>query len=952
MNLFCDDFDCRPEIKVVYERTNTSNEENQHASIRFETQKEAMEVLKHIRSKKTHVSALWGKKQSLYGLVDERHKNCLYNLKAPILVINGKIPEKLSNRPISTQTYDNGNITLTFSSTEDARKAFDTLYMDKNREYKILSLPNHILKIKTKERPKKIIELMKTKPKDKVFFKAGGMNLIYAEFDSVQSATDCLLELHGEKKISKIDYAERSTLIRNDSLAEKISGKLHVPEKSSDICYVRNNSSSPEEKDVVIFENDLNGAFHGSDVEVQIIGKIKDRDRSTRKRGRVISKSLKNKKILVQLKSDDKKPTSDSHLILEPYKRRADEYFPEIVVAKEICPEKIDHEKRKVFIVTANYDEENGLVASKIIPREELEGTVEESFADSFLFAVTNDNKRFIFHRGAIVNDRVRFLSDGRRAQFIEVLERDPITCVGIFDSESNELQPMNSQLKRVKIPKKERLRDKHVYKVSLSWDDGVRRDPKVEIIEEIGESNSLESMVLALLSEWGFDYSDIKKRDDILSEHVNQKDINLDEEKRDDFSSERVFSIDPETAKDLDDALHIRRVDKDTFEVGVHIADVSHYVGQGTKTDELAAERTTSIYLPETVIPMLPNVLCEDLASLTPGEPKRTFTAIITMNENGEIVKPTRFTKGLINNRRKFSYEEAQNLLDANNEECKYSRDLAQLYNLSKHLRAKRLENGATTIGTKSPTFNFDKTTGLPVSFHFEDSFSTNKLIEEFMVLANSECARFLIEHVEHPVIRFHDSLREEKCSELSRLLLNALPEIASQITSKMDGNSLRKVLADLNLDEIKKEAIELMFIRCFTEARYGIFDKQEPNANHFGLALQEYTHFTSPIRRFPDLLVHRQLNDVLTGKGAPSYALPELEKHVRRSNLKKYRNRKLQTDLCRLFTWMLYKNRSKNETVKITGPIVNVSDDAVEVYWSETGLVLECLHEVIFVF
>ena len=258
-------------------------------------------------------------------------------------------------------------------------------------------------------------------------------------------------------------------------------------------------------------------------------------------------------------------------------------------------------------------------------------------------------------------------------------------------------------------------------------------------------------------------------------------------------------------------------------------------------------------------------------------------------------------------------------------------------------------MKKGATTIGTKSPTFNFDETTGLPVSFHFEDGFSTNKLIEEFMVLANSECARFLIENVEHPVIRFHDSLREEKCSELSRHLSNALPEIASQINSEMDGNSLRDILADLNLDKITKEAIELMFIRCFTEARYGIYDKKEPNAHHFGLALEEYTHFTSPIRRFPDLLVHRQLNDVLNRSESQSYELSELEKHVRRSNLKKYRNRKLQTDLCKLFTWMLYKNRSENEAVKITGPIVNVSDDAFEVYWSETGLVLECLHEVI---
>ena len=319
-------------------------------------------------------------------------------------------------------------------------------------------------------------------------------------------------------------------------------------------------------------------------------------------------------------------------------------------------------------------------------------------------------------------------------------------------------------------------------------------------------------------------------------------------------------------------------------------------------------------------------------------------------MNRNGELVKPTRFSKGLINNRRKFSYEEAQKLLDSTeNSECSYYQNLSNMSDLAKNLREKRMKNGATNIGTKSPKFIFDETSRMPISIYNETSFSTNKLVEEFMVLANSECAKFLMERVDHPVIRFHDSLREEKCTELSRLLSASMPEVAAKIDATMDGNIIRELMQSAeNLDSITREALELMFIRCFTEARYGIFSKEEPNAQHFGLALEEYTHFTSPIRRFPDVLVHRQLNDAISESETASYDLAELEKHLRRSNLKKYRNRKLQADLDRLFTWMLYKNQDDKGPVLVTGPIVNISEDSVEVYWSETGLVLECLFEV----
>ncbi len=450
--------------------------------------------------------------------------------------------------------------------------------------------------------------------------------------------------------------------------------------------------------------------------------------------------------------------------------------------------------------------------------------------------------------------------------RIIEVIERERTQFVGTIQLSKDHafLIPDNSRIGTdIYIPKEKLKKAKDGEKALVritKWPKSAD-NPYGEVVELLGKNSSNDNEMISILVNQGLDF---KFSDDVLSE-AEVVTIDLDQKevaKRRDFRNTTTFTIDPEDAKDFDDALSFQRLENGNIEVGIHIADVSHYVRPGSAMDAEALRRSNSVYLVDRVVPMLPEQLSNLACSLRPFEDKFSFSAVVEIDESGKVYNEW-FGKTVIHSNRRFTYEQAQEIIEG--AEGDYRDEILILDKIAKILRKRRLNAGAMNIESEEVRFRLDEE-GFPESLMIKRSKDAHKLIEEFMLLAN----RLVAIHVSKQkngeskipfVYRCHDKPDTAKI-ELFNMFIN---KFGYEIETN-DPNAISKnINALLNDIRYKNEysLIQSMAIRSMAKASY-----ETKNIGHYGLAFDFYTHFTSPIRRYADLVVHRILQETLTTK------------------------------------------------------------------------------------
>ena len=472
----------------------------------------------------------------------------------------------------------------------------------------------------------------------------------------------------------------------------------------------------------------------------------------------------------------------------------------------------------------------------------------------------------------AMNNDKVKVALCAKRkkhqleAQVIEILEHANETFVGVLKVSKNYaflLTETSTLANDIFIPK-DKLKggkngDKAIVRIT-EWPEEAK-NPFGEVIDILGKAGDNTTEMHAILAEYGLPYvypQAVEAAAEKLSADITPEDY----AEREDFRDVVTFTIDPKDAKDFDDALSIRTLKPGLWEVGVHIADVSHYVKEGSIIDKEAAKRATSVYLVDRTIPMLPERLCNFICSLRPDEEKLAYSVIFEMNEKAEV-KNYRIRHTVIKSNRRFTYEEAQQIIETG--EGDYKEEVLQLNRLAQILREKRMAAGSINFDRCEVKFEIDET-GKPLSVYFKVSKEANKLIEEFMLLANKTVAEYVgkVPKNKKPKVlpyRIHDLPDPDKLDNLNQFIARFGYKIRTGGSKAEVSKSINHLLGEI---EGKKEQnlIETVSLRAMQKARYSIY-----NIGHNGLAFDYYTHFTSPIRRYPDLMVHRLLTRYLAG-------------------------------------------------------------------------------------
>lgn len=491
----------------------------------------------------------------------------------------------------------------------------------------------------------------------------------------------------------------------------------------------------------------------------------------------------------------------------------------------------------------------------------------------------------------ALTGDRVRVTFMARRqnhikeAMVIEILERARDTFVGTLRVERDIafLSPDGGGFAHDIIIPKNKLKggkngDKALVKVMM-WPSEDNKNIIGEVTDVLGQQGDNDVEMNSILAQYGLPYK-YPKRVEEAADKISAEITEQDYKEREDFRDVTMFTIDPKDAKDFDDALSIRSLGKNLWEVGVHIADVSHYVTEGSIIDKEAQKRATSVYLVDRTIPMLPERLCNFICSLRPDEEKLAYSAVFNMDDNAEI-KSWRLVHTVIKSNRRFCYEEVQQILEDNGVKDstgepapqagpegykgEYATELVTLDRLAKRLRAARFKHGAVKFDREELHFDVDDK-GKPIRCYFKKSKDANKLVEEFMLLANRSVAESVGkvkkgQKAKTLPYRIHDVPDPTKLETLREFIVKFGYRLKTGGTKGEISRSLNKLMDDCN-GRREQKLIESVALRAMMKAKYSVH-----NIGHYGLAFDYYTHFTSPIRRYPDTMVHRLLTRYQNG-------------------------------------------------------------------------------------
>jgi len=474
----------------------------------------------------------------------------------------------------------------------------------------------------------------------------------------------------------------------------------------------------------------------------------------------------------------------------------------------------------------------------------------------------------------ALDGDRVRVMvyplkgKTGRtEGKVLEILERDRDEFVGRVEISPRfafVVPDFKKMHKDIFVHRGDLMGAEHNEKVIVKmteWREG-DKNPTGKVIRVLGKAGVHEVEIHSIMAEFGLPFEYPQEADqeaNAIPEKISSKEIKA----RRDFRDVTTFTIDPADAKDFDDAISYRKLENGNLEVGVHIADVTHYVQPKTALEKEAYDRATSVYLVDRTIPMLPERLSNGLCSLRPHEDKLTFACVFEMDSNANVVNHW-IGRTIIHSDRRFAYEEAQENID--NQSGDFFQELTLLNDLAKQVRKGRFQHGAVNFETVEVKFKLDEK-GTPLGLMIKERKDIHKMIEEFMLLANKYVAEFIFKKrsgADTFVYRTHDSPDMEK--------LETFSGFAKRFGHQMDLDNEKKISSALNklMDEIQgkpeQNVLEQLAIRSMAKAKY----TTEPKG-HFGLAFPHYTHFTSPIRRYPDMMVHRLLEHYLDGGKSP---------------------------------------------------------------------------------
>ena len=473
-----------------------------------------------------------------------------------------------------------------------------------------------------------------------------------------------------------------------------------------------------------------------------------------------------------------------------------------------------------------------------------------------------------------------------KEAMVIEILQRKKDTFVGKLRVEKDIaflVTQENLFIHDILIPKK-KLRggttgDRALVKIT-QWPDANHKNLMGEVVDVLGAAGDNDVEMNTILAQYGLPYKYPKRVED-AAEKISAEITEQDFKEREDFRDVWTCTIDPKDAKDFDDALSIRRLDKEgLWEVGVHIADVSHYVKEGDIIDREAQQRATSVYLVDRTIPMLPERLCNFICSLRPNEEKLAFSCIFNLDDDANV-KAYRIVHTVIKSNRRYAYEEAQQLLEDNGVvdgtgepapkpgkdgyKGEYAEEIITLDRLAKLLRARRFKGGSVKFDSEELHFDVDNT-GKPLRCYFKRSKDANKLIEEFMLLANKTVAESIGKTVKGKKAktlpyRVHDNPDPQKFENLREFSAKFGYKLKSSSTKGATARALNKLMDEVQGTREEK-VIQTIALRSMMKAKYTTH-----NIGHFGLAFDYYTHFTSPIRRYPDTMVHRLITRYQNG-------------------------------------------------------------------------------------
>jgi len=467
----------------------------------------------------------------------------------------------------------------------------------------------------------------------------------------------------------------------------------------------------------------------------------------------------------------------------------------------------------------------------------------------------------------------------------IKVLERARDRYVGVLEISANHafLLPTDSKIHLdFYIPLSElndAVNGEKVVVELLEWKDG-KDNPTGKVVRVLGEPGKHDVEMHAILEEYSLPYifpKEVLDEADQINRSISASEI----KRRRDFRETLTFTIDPEDAKDFDDALSFKKLSNANVEIGIHIADVAHYMLPGTLLEKEAFERATSVYLVDRVVPMLPEVLSNELCSLRPNEDKLCFSAVFEMDSDANIMSEW-FGRTIIHSDRRFSYEEAQAVIETGNGD--HSEAILELDRLAKVLRNKRMALGGIDFDTEEVKFKLDEE-GTPIFVYTKVMRDSNRLIEDFMLLANRKVAEFVGKTGEKKpktfVYRIHDKPSDTKLAQLKLFVSRFGYELPKGSNEALP---LLRTLLDLSKDKPEEDIIKQMCIRSMAKAEYST-----QNIGHFGLSFEYYSHFTSPIRRYPDVMVHRLLAEYL--EGAESASEKEYEYNCKHSSMREKR-------------------------------------------------------------